>query len=149
MRTGKELLSHDWLQTLSIVPSKSASRTGRRPLAPGIEGIHELLHAGESSSENVLKGLDGFQEWSAKCLEAYFKNAHLRWPILNAPSFDLAHASLPLAAAVCVIGVGMQSDIGEMEKLHALRVHDLLLQRFLHKLVSIPYFMVSTPLTCQ
>ncbi|KAF2724018.1 hypothetical protein K431DRAFT_263120 [Polychaeton citri CBS 116435] len=134
LRTEGRPSSHEWL--LSVVPSKPVSPTESQPKATGMEAIYELLVAGKSSLEGFIRISDELHEWLTKCLEMYFKSFHLRWPILNSPSFDATTASLSLTAAVCVIGVWSQNDRRPHERCWALRVHEILLQHLLHKLID-------------
>ncbi|KAK9235801.1 hypothetical protein V1525DRAFT_251641 [Lipomyces kononenkoae] len=136
LRTEGELLDHEWLLNLSIVPSKPVPTSQFQPLSPGMEAIYELLVAEKSSLEGAMQGSDELQEWLTKCLETYFKSFHLRWPILNAPTFDVKTVSLPLAASVCVIGAWLRNGAKRNERLFALRVHEILLQRLLHNLID-------------
>ena len=140
LRTERELLpDHELFLNLSIVPSKPAPTNEFQPLGPGMEAIYELLLAEKSSLEGATQESDELQEWAAKCLETYFKSFHVRWPILNAPTFDVITEPLPLAASVCVIGAWLQDGTKQTERLCALRVHEILLQRLLHNLVCILY----------
>lgn len=137
---GEPLLpNHELFLNLTIVPSKPAPRSEFQPLRHGMEAIYELLVAEMSSLEGAVQESDELLGWVAKCLETYFKNFHLRWPIFNAPSFDVITMSLPLAAAVCVIGAWLQNSAEWTERFYALRVHEILLQRFLHNLVGTFY----------
>ncbi|KAK9319149.1 hypothetical protein V1517DRAFT_61441 [Lipomyces orientalis] len=130
------LPSHQLFLNLTIVPSKPAPTSQLQFLSPGMEGIHELLVAGDSSLETAVQVSDELQKWVAKCLETYFKDFHLRWPIFNAPTFDVKIVSLPLAASVCVIGAWLQNSAEWTERFCALRVHEILLQLLLHNLID-------------
>ncbi|KAK9490960.1 hypothetical protein V1508DRAFT_423353, partial [Lipomyces doorenjongii] len=89
-----------------------------------MEAIYELLVAEKSSLEGAVPESGELQEWVAKCLETYFKNFHLRWPIVNAPTFDVITVSLPVAASVCVIGAWLQNSAEWTERFFARRVHE-------------------------
>lgn len=132
-----ELIDHGWLSDVIIAPSKPAPTGEIQPLNSGMEAIHEVLLAESSSLEWATQGSDELQQWLTGCVETYFDGFHLRWPILNAPSFDATTSSLYLAAAVCVIGVWLRKCQEQEEKRSALRVHEALLQLLLHKLVGI------------
>jgi len=130
----------EFFQNLTIAPSKPASTSDFRPPKPlsfGIEAVYDLLVAERPSLEEAMGETDELPEWITKYFKAFVKNCHLRWPILSAPTFDIRTASLPLAASVCVIGASFQSSDNWTERLYALRMHDILLQHLLHKLVRI------------
>lgn len=137
----QEAPSHEWLQNLSIVPSRPLPMSKLQPFNYGIEAICELLLAERDSLEGSIEESDGLQEWLTESLDTYFKTFHLRWPVLNAPSFDASSASLPLAASVCVIGTWLRNDSKQMERVCALQVHEILMQRFLYNLVGASYFI--------
>jgi hypothetical protein len=141
LRTEGELFlpNHELFLNLTIVPSKPAPTSEFQPLSPGMGAIYELLVAEKSSLEGAIQESDELKEWVAKCLETYFKNFHLRWPIFHAPTFDVITVSLPLAASVCVVGAWLQNSAKWTERLYALRVHEILLQRLLRNLVGILY----------
>ena len=133
------LPNHELFLNLTIVPSRPAPTSEFQSLTPGIEAIYELLVAEKSSLEGTVQESDELHKWVAKCLEAYLKNFHLRWPLFNAPTFDLVTAPLHLAASVCVIGAWLQNNAEWTERFCALRVHEILLQRLLHDLVGTLY----------
>lgn len=122
---------------LTIVPSASTRASEFRPLSFGIEAIHEFLIAKSPSLEGSLQEWDESQEWLDRYRRTYLNNFHLQWPILHAPTFDVQSASLPLAASVCIIGAWFQGSATWTERLYALKVHDILLSRILHRLVCI------------
>jgi hypothetical protein len=126
----------EFLQSLTNV-SKPAPTGESQSLGPAMEAIYELLVADKPSLEEALQEPHELQEWIPKGLETYFESFHLRWPILNAPPFDIGTESLPLAAAVCLIGAWFQNAAEGVERFYVLTVHDLLLQRLLQKLVRI------------
>ena len=128
--------NHELFLNLTIVPSRPAPTSELQLLKPGIEAICELLVAETSSLEGAIHDSDELHEWLAKCLEAYLNNFHLRWPLFNAPAFDLLTAPLHLAASVCVIGVWLRNNTEWSERVCALRVHEILIQRLLHDLVG-------------
>lgn len=123
-----------FFQNLTIVPSTPIPTSEVRPQSPGIQAIYELLVAESPSLEGATQDSPDLEEAVTRYLETYFKNFHLRWPILHAPSFDIITASLPLAASVCVIGA-FQSSVIWTERFYAFKVHDILLRRLLHNLV--------------
>lgn len=144
---GKAFLpNHEFFLNLKIVPSKPVPTSEFQPLSPGMEAIYEILVAAKSSLEGAIQESDEVQEWAAKCVETYLKSFHLRWPIFNAPTFDVKTVSLPLAASVFVIGAWLQNSAKWSERFYALRVHDILLQRLLHNLVGILYSWGGSPL---
>lgn len=130
------LPDHALFLKLKIVPSLPVASGELRSPAPGMEAIYEFLVSEKSSLKGIIQESDEFQDWVAKCLEAYLNNFHLRWPLLNAPSFDLVSAPLHLAASVFVIGTWLRNDTEWTERFCALQVHDLLLQYLLHVLVG-------------
>ena len=121
---------------LTIASPNPAPTSESQSLTPGMEAIYDLLVTEKSSLEGIVQESDEFHEWVARCLEAYLENFHLRWPLLNAPSFDLITAPLYLAASVFVVGTWLRNNAEETERLCALQVHELLLQYLLHDLVS-------------
>ncbi|OJJ42562.1 hypothetical protein ASPZODRAFT_20332 [Penicilliopsis zonata CBS 506.65] len=127
----------EWLLNLSIIPSKQIYPGDLEALSPGMEAIHQVLVAEKPSSlEEAIQESDEWREWRTRCMETYFQCFHLRWPILNAPSFDLTTASLSLTASVCVIGTQLQKDSRSTERLWADQVHDLLLEQLLRALID-------------
>jgi hypothetical protein len=136
-----------FFQNLTIVPSTPVPTSEFHPLSPGIQAMYDLLVAESPSLEGAAQGSYGLEEGVTKYLKTYFKNFHLRWPILHAPTFDIIIASLPLAASVCVIGAFQSSAIWT-ERFYALKVHEILLDRLLHNLVRILYsFVFNSQLT--
>ena len=141
LRTEGELLSnHEFLLNLKIVPSRPVPAREFQPLSPGMEAIYELLVAEKSSLEGAMQESDELRAWVAKCLETYFKSFHLRWPIFNAPTFDVITMPLHVAASICVIGAWLQNSTSWTERFCALRVHGILLQHLLRNLVG--FFML-------
>ena len=137
--TAEELLPPpvELFLNLTIAPSSPAPISDLQPLSSGIEAIYELLIAEQSSLEANVQESEDLRSCLARYRGSYFKSFHLRWPFLHGPTFDLATASLPLAASVCVIGAWLQSSEDLDERFYALRVHELLLQRLLYNLVSL------------
>jgi hypothetical protein len=148
LRRGRELLSHEMFRDLAIVPSQSASTSAFQVLNPGMKAMKELLLAGKDSLEEFIPQSDDLQDWLSQCQEAYFQSFHLRWPVLNCPSFDAGTAALPLAAAVCVIGVWLGNQPDPEERQYALQVHDLLLHGLLLRMVRSPVVMLEERWEC-
>lgn len=128
---------------LTIVPPPPARASEFRPLSSGIEAIHEVLIAESPSLEGSLQEWDESQEWLDRYRGTYLKSFHLQWPIFHGPTFDAQSASWPLAASVCIIGAWFQGSATFTERFYALRVHDILLSRLLHRLVCSPPFCPS------
>jgi hypothetical protein len=145
-REGELLPNHELFLNLTIVPSKPGPTSEFQSLSPGIEAIYELLVTEKSSLEGAVQESDELQEWISTCLETYFKNFHLRWPILHAPTFDVITVSLPLTASVCVIGEWLQNSAEWTERVGALRMHEILLERLLHNLVGALLSLGDSPL---
>jgi len=124
------------LLNLKIVPSRPVPTNALPSLAPGIDAIHELLSAEQTSLEATIQESDQWHGWLNKCLDAYLKKFHVRWPLFNAPTFDLMTAPLHLTASVCVIGVWLQVSAASTERFWALRVHEVLQHRLLNILVG-------------
>jgi Fungal specific transcription factor domain len=143
LHTEGELLppNVEFLQNVTIVPvpSKPSTTTSEfRPLSHGMEAIYELVVTEKTSLEGAIES-DELKESVTKYLEIYFKNFHVRWPILHAPTFDMDIDTIPLSlsASVCVIGAWLQHNANWTERFYTLRVHDILLQRLLRSLVCI------------
>ena len=87
--------------------------------------------------EGSIRESDELQEWVTIYLEIYLKSFHLRWPILHAPTLgmELRAMFLPLTASICVIGAWFQGSAKWTDRFYVLRVHEILLQRLLHRLV--------------
>lgn len=129
----------EFLQKLTIVPSKQVPTSKFHPMHSGIGSIHDLLVAGKSSLQGAIQDSDELKELVTKHVRTYFTKFHLRWPFLHAPTFDIRTVTLPLAASVCVVGTWLQGGAQFTERAFALRVHEVLLQRLLQDLVRIIY----------
>lgn len=136
---GETLPSADFIQSLTIVPSKPGTMSELRLSSQGMEAIYDLLIAESSSLENAIPEADELHGQVANYLETFFECIHLRWPILNAPTFhmDVRTVPLNLAASVCVIGAWFRSSARQTDKFYALKVHEVLLRRLLHQVVCV------------
>lgn len=135
---NQELLQKNvkFLQNLTIVPSQPS--TTNFPLSSqGMGGIYELLVANKPSFEAALQECEELKVQVSKYIDTYIQAFHLRWPVLHAPTLDneIGTMSLPLAAAACLIGAWFQNSPDWTERFYALRVHEVLLERSLHRLV--------------
>jgi hypothetical protein len=132
---GRDLLSHELFRGLSIAPSQPVSTRPSQVIGPGIKAIEELLLAGNDLTEGLMPQASDGHAWLCQKAAIYFRDFHLRWPVLNGPSFDVKAAASPLAISVCVVGVWSDNYSNPQDRTCALRVHEILLQRLLHRIV--------------
>ena len=125
----------DFFRNLTIVPTQRTPGRDYQPMGAGMEAVYETLIAGYSSLNEVLQESHVLRAWVADSSAAYFKDLHIRWPVLHAPTFDMKQDPLPLTATVCMIGTWLQSPPTSADRLYALRVHEFLVQGFLQDIV--------------